>query len=110
MGEKSKPVGISLPTEIYENLKTAAKKMGVSGSSLVKDLIEKYLNTLVNDGSEIFIMLKVPAHYKNDKEGLRQLLIGKANAITESICKPKVVEKEKEKKDMGEVLEAMIYR
>ncbi|RDJ35275.1 MAG: hypothetical protein DWQ19_10700 [Crenarchaeota archaeon] len=85
-GKKLKIMSLSVETRTHDLLKSSAKKAGVSVSSLVRDLVDKHLNLIVNEGEEIPIILKVPTHLKGDENGLRKWLYVKTDAIAKALC------------------------
>ena len=82
-------MSLSIEPEMQELLKISAKKAGLSVSNLIRLLVEKYLNLIVNDGEEIPIILKVPSHFKGDEENLRAWFDIKTTAIIDFLCKEK---------------------
>jgi hypothetical protein len=76
---KLKVVSMSIDSEMHELLKTSSKKLGCGVSELVRDLVNKYLELLVNDGDEVPVIIRVPSDLKGDE--LRNWLLFKANAI-----------------------------
>ena len=83
--EKYKIVSLSIDPEMHETLKTSAKKLGTSVSKLVRDLVDKHLNLVVNDDEDIPVILKIPIHLKEDPEGLEQWLNAKTKAIAKAL-------------------------
>jgi len=86
MSKKLKIMSLSVEPEMQDLLKTSAKKLGCSVSQLVRDLVGKHLNLLVNDGEEVPVILKIPAELKGDEEGLRQWLNAKSEAIIKALA------------------------
>ena len=74
-----KVISMSIDSEMHDLLKTSSKKLGCSVSELVRNLVEKYIGLLVNDGDETPVILRVPADLKGEE--LRSWLSVKANAI-----------------------------
>lgn len=79
--KKLKIMSLSVESDMQDLLKISAKKAGCSVSCLCRELVQKYLSLIVNDGEEIPIILKVPAHLKGNEEGLKNWLTVKTNAI-----------------------------
>ncbi len=79
-------MSLSVEMEMQKLLKDSAKKAGVSVSQLVRDLVNKHLSLTVNDGEEIPIIIKVPAHLRGDDAGLRTWLNGKVDGIVKALC------------------------
>lgn len=71
---KKKPISLSVDQELHELLRISAKKENMNISELVRNLIEKHLDLVVNDGEEIPIILKVPSTLRGDEAGLRSWL------------------------------------
>lgn len=83
--KKSKIMSLSVEPEMQELLKNSAKKLGYSVSQLVRDLVDKHLDLLVNDGEKIPVILWVPVNLRDDSEGLRDWLNVKTEAITKAL-------------------------
>lgn len=78
-----KVISLSVESEMHELLKTSAKISGRSSvSALVRDLVNKYLGLIVNDGEETPVILKIP----NDlnEEQLKNWLRVKSEAIVQA--------------------------
>ena len=85
--KKLKIMSLSVEPELHELLKSTAKKGGYhSVSKMVRDLVDKHLSLLVNDGEEIPVILKVPAHLKGNEEGLKQWLAQKTAAVVKALA------------------------
>jgi hypothetical protein len=85
MAEKSIIMSLSVKPEMQDLLKDAAKKRGSSVSELVRTLIQKHLNLVVNDGGEIPVILRIPASLKGDPTSLRQWLNSRTDKIVSSL-------------------------
>jgi predicted DNA-binding protein len=83
---KLKIMSLSIEPDMQDLLKASAKKAGCSVSHLIRDLVEKHLSLLVNDGEEIHVIIDVPAHLKGDEGELRQFLNSKIEAIVKALC------------------------
>ena len=80
---KLKIMSLSLDSDMYELVKNSSKKLGHKNvSQMIRDLITKYLDLLVNDNDEIPIIFRVPSNLKNPEE-LRSWL----NIRTEAVIK-----------------------
>jgi hypothetical protein len=84
-GKKLKIMSLSIEPEMQDLLKASAKKAGCSVSHLIRDLVNKHLTLIVNEGEEIPVILKVPTHLKGDEAGLRQWLTVKVEAIVKAL-------------------------
>lgn len=80
-----KIMSLSVTPEIQQKLKLASKKMKMSISELVRELTEKHLNLIVNDGDEIPVILKIPTSLKGNEEELRKWLNIRVEAIINKI-------------------------
>jgi hypothetical protein len=85
-GKKLKIMSLSIEPKMQDLLKASAKKAGCSVSSLIRDLVDKHLSLIVNEGDEIPVILKVPAHLKGDENDLRKWLYVKTDAIVKALC------------------------
>ena len=83
---KLKIMSLSLEPEMHDLVKNSAKKMGHKNvSQMIRDLISKYLDLLVNDKDETPVIIRIPNGLKEDKEELRKWLDIKAKAIVEAL-------------------------
>ena len=81
---KLKIMSLSLEPDMYDFVKNSAKKMGHKNvSQMIRDLISKYLDLLVNDKDETPVLIRVPNSLRENKEDLRNWLTLKANAIAD---------------------------
>jgi hypothetical protein len=86
--KKLKIMSLSVPPEMHQLLGDAAKKMGWSTSNLIRELVNRYLDLVVQDNEEIQpVVLRIPNSLRTDKEKLHDWLHKKANAIVEALCK-----------------------
>lgn len=85
MNDKKKSMSLSIDPEMQKLLKVSAKKAGKTVSELVRDLVEKHLGLLVNEGEEIPIIIKVPMQLKQDEVNLRAWLGVKVDAIVKAL-------------------------
>lgn len=82
---KLKIMSLSLDSEMHDRVKNASKKLGHKNvSQMIRDLISKYLDLLVNDNDEIPIILKVPSDLKDPNE-LRTWMNQKTEAIVKAL-------------------------
>jgi predicted DNA-binding protein len=83
---KIKIMSLSLDPEMHDLIKNSAKKLGHKNvSQLIRDLISKYLNLLVNDADDIPVIIRIPSELKDNPEGLKDWLHVKADAITKAL-------------------------
>jgi hypothetical protein len=84
--KKLKIVSLSIEDEMHDLLKSSSKKAGCSVSSLVRELVTKYLGLIVNDGDKIPVILEIPSHLKGDDENLKIWLTIRVDAIVKALC------------------------
>jgi predicted DNA-binding protein len=88
--KKVKIMSLSLDPEMHELIKSSAKKLGHKNvSQLIRDLVSRHIDLLVNDKEEIPVIIKVPESLKDEPDRLRSWLRFKADAIAEAILKVK---------------------
>lgn len=84
---KLKIMSLSLDSDMYELVKTSSKKLGHKNvSQMIRDLISKYLDLLVNDNDEIPIILKIPSNLKNNPQELEAWLKVRTDAVVKALC------------------------
>ena len=85
---KIKIMSLSLDLEMHEKIKNSAKKLGHKNvSQLIRDLVSKYLDLLVNDNDEIPVIIRIPNGLKDDPEKLKSWLKVKTDAIASVLTK-----------------------
>lgn len=83
---KTKIMSLSLDSDMYELVKNSSKKLGHKNvSQMIRDLINKYLDLLVNDRDEIPIILKVPSDLKGNPDALRTWLSSRIDAVVKAL-------------------------
>lgn len=83
---KIKIMSLSLDPEMHDLIKNSAKKLGHKNvSQLIRDLVTKYLDLLVNDADDTPVILRIPADVREDSEKLRAWLHVRADAITDAL-------------------------
>lgn len=83
---KLKIMSLSLDENMYNLVKDSSKKLGHKNvSQMIRELISKYLDLLVNDKDEIPIIIRVPGELKDEPEKLRSWLSSKTNAIVKAL-------------------------
>ena len=87
MSKKLKIMSLSVEPEMQELLKNSSKKMGCSVSSLVRDLVDKHIDLIVNDGEEIPVILKIPTSLRGNPEGLKAWLDSRVSGIVKALSK-----------------------
>jgi hypothetical protein len=80
-------MSLSVEPEMVELLSNAAKKMGWSRSELIRKLVQKHLDLLLNEDEKIPIILRVPQELKGNELELRRWLNQKVEGITAALCK-----------------------
>ena len=83
--KKFEVMSLSIDPELHSQLKFAAKKQQASVSKVLRDLVEKHLDLVANDGNEIPIILRVPAQLKGDEEGLKNWFSGRVDGIVKKL-------------------------
>jgi hypothetical protein len=83
--KKIKIMSLSVEPEMQDLLKSSAKKLGISVSELVRNMVDKYLDSVVNSGDEISVVLQIPASLKGDAEGLNKWLAIRSEGITKAL-------------------------
>jgi hypothetical protein len=78
-------MSVSLPMETQELLDVSAKKMGWNRSELLRRLITKGLDLVINDGEEIPVILRIPIELRSKPEELRAWLYQKSDGITKKL-------------------------
>lgn len=85
---KIKIMSLSLDPEMHEKIKNSAKKLGHKNvSQLIRDLVSKYLDLLVNENDDIPVILRIPNDVKDSPEQLRSWLKIKSDAIANVLAK-----------------------
>lgn len=88
--EKKKKLVImsaSVEPELPKILDIAAQKGGFSRSELIRELVHRHLDLVVNDGEEIPVILRVPSSLKGDREGLQEWFAKRTAGIVETLAK-----------------------
>jgi hypothetical protein len=85
-----KIMSLSLDPEMHELLKNSAKKLGHKNvSQLVRDLVSRHMDLMVNDKDEVPVIIKVPENLVSDENRLRSWLRFKADAIADALTDQK---------------------
>jgi len=83
---KIKIMSLSLDPEMHELIKNSAKKLGHKNvSQLIRDLVSKYLDLMVNDSDDIPVILRIPGDLKENPEALKSWLHFKSDAIAKAL-------------------------
>jgi len=83
-----KPMSVSVDPEMKKELEATANRGGFKNTSeMIRTLIEKHLDLVVNDGEEIPIILRIPVDLKGDKERLSDWLQKKSTAILAALTR-----------------------
>ena len=80
-----KVMSLSINSEMQDKIKISAKKMGWSASELIRKLVTKHLDLVVNDGDEIPVILKIPNNLKGDEFALLEWLNDKSLLIAKRL-------------------------
>jgi metal-responsive CopG/Arc/MetJ family transcriptional regulator len=85
---KLKIMSLSLDSEMYDLVKNSSKKLGHKNvSQMIRDLISKYLDLLVNDKDEIPVILRVPSNLKENPKELEEWLSVRTQALVKALSK-----------------------
>lgn len=69
---------------MHELIKSSAKKLGHKNvSQLIRDLVSKYLDLMVNEKDEIPVIIRIPNELKG--ENLKKWLYKKSDAIFDAL-------------------------
>lgn len=86
--KKTKIVSLSLDPEMHDLIKKSAGKLGHKNvSQLIRDLVSKYMDLMVNEKDEVSVILKIPGEVHKDGAALRRWLGIKSEAIAEALSK-----------------------
>jgi len=86
MPKETKIVSLSLDPEMHDLIKSSAKKLGHKNvSQLIRDLVSKYLDLVVNEKDEIPVIIRIPGEIKSDPEAIRKWLYKKSDAISQAL-------------------------
>jgi len=86
MSEKKKTVmSLSVEPEMHALLKKSSLKMGWSTSQLVRELVNKYLDLIVQDEDIVPVILRIPGKIKDNPEQLQAWLQIKQDAIVKAL-------------------------
>ena len=83
--QKIKNTSIAMDQETKELLRVSAIKLKTSSSDIVRKLITKYLDLVVNDADETPVILRIPADKKANPQLLKEWLQIKVEAITKAL-------------------------
>lgn len=83
---KLRIMSLSVEPEMQDLLKATAKKLGVSVSHLVRELVGKYLDLMIKNEEETSVILKIPNTLKDDEQELRKWLDVKSEAIVQALA------------------------
>jgi len=88
MADKTtKIMSLSIRPEMHTTLKVSAKQVGCSVSELIRRLVDKHLDLVVNDDEYISVILKVPTEYRHHPDMLSNWLAVKSEAIAKALGK-----------------------
>lgn len=83
---KIKIMSLSLDPEMHDLIKSSAKKLGHKNvSQLIRDLVSKYLDLLVNDTEDTPVIMRIPKKIRDNPEDLRAWLRIKTEAIEKAL-------------------------
>ena len=82
---KYKIMSFSVEQEHKDMMEEAMLQSGLTKSEIIRSLIKKHLNLVVNDGEAIPIIMRVPSDFRGDAQALKQWLDKKSDAIVKSL-------------------------
>lgn len=86
MPKETKIVSLSLDPEMHELIKNSAKKLGHKNvSQLIRDLVSRHLDLMVNDKDEVPVIIRVPGSLRGG--ALRDWLYRKSDAISDALSR-----------------------
>ena len=89
MDKKAKNMSIAADPEMQSLLKVSAKKLGCSVSELIRTLVTKHLNLIVNEDDKIPIILRIPSELKGDTEGVKVWMDARVAQIVKAVGEAK---------------------
>ena len=81
-----KIMSVAIPQEMQDLIGESSKKMGWNKSELIRKLIAKHLDLIVNDGEEIPVILKIPSGLKGNHDELQKWLYTRIDAIVKALA------------------------
>lgn len=85
--KKLKIMSLSVEPEMHDQMKAAARKLGHNNvSQLIRDLVSKYIDLMVNDSGDIPVILRIPPEIQEQPEQLREWLDVKVRAIAQALA------------------------
>jgi hypothetical protein len=86
MPKETKIVSLSLDPDMHDLIKSSAKKLGHKNvSQLIRDLVSRHLDLMVNDKDEIPVIIRIPGSLKGDPSAIREWLYKKSDAISKAL-------------------------
>ena len=89
MDKKAKNMSIAADPEMQSLLKVSAKKLGCSVSELIRTLVTKHLNLIINEDEKIPIILRIPSELKGDVEGVKAWMDARVAQIVKAVGEAK---------------------
>lgn len=84
MPKETKIVSLSLEPDMHELIKSSAKRLGHKNvSQLIRDLVSRYLDLMINERDETPVIIRIPNELKGDK--LKHWLHAKSDAISDAL-------------------------
>lgn len=86
MPKETKIVSLSLDPEMHDLIKSSAKKLGHKNvSQLIRDLISKYLDLMVNEKDDVPVIIRIPGELKGNYKDMKKWLDVKCEAISKAL-------------------------
>lgn len=86
MSKKVKPSTYALEPSQIRDLESIGKKLGISKSELVRQLIKRFLHIIANEENQTPIVFNIPDNLRDDPEKLRVWLNTRTNALVSKLC------------------------
>lgn len=83
--KKIKNMSVAVDAEFRDLVDVSAKMCDLSRSELVRKVVEKHLDLVVNDGTNIPVILKIPAKLKGNPEAVNKWLQVKVAVIVQAL-------------------------
>jgi hypothetical protein len=83
--KKFKSMSVSMETEMIELIENASKTLGVKKSELIRELIEKYLDCVMQNSEKIPVILQIPVDLKGNPVELKKWLDARVDLVIKSL-------------------------
>lgn len=86
MSKNKKIISLSIDPDLHDTLIDLKKKRGESVSKIVTDLVERFVGIAASDEEIVPVVLKIPAHLREDPESMQQWLDCRTKAVIKCLC------------------------